>query len=189
MWWIVGVVAAVALVATYLTWTAGRIDRLHGRATASAAALDKALERRTAAALAIADELDRPGIRDLAGATVDARAAQLAYAASAADRPRTPWRPDSEDRILAADREGAENALTKALREIPMDTTPPTETRDEVVASSRLVSLARHIHNDLVRDALAQRRRRLVRLMGMARVVRRHPEPSYFDIEDPILDA
>ena len=187
MWWIVGVVAAVALVATYLTWTAGRIDRLHGRATASAAALDKALERRTSAALAIADELDRPAIRDLADATVSARVAQQAYLA--VDRPRTPWRPDSEDRILAADREGAENALTKALREIPLDTTPPTETRDEVVASSRLVSLARHIHNDLVRDALAQRRRRLVRLMGMTRVVKRHPEPSYFDIEDPILDA
>jgi hypothetical protein len=187
MWWIVGVVAAVVLVATYLTWTAGRIDRLHGRASASAAALDKALDRRTAAALAAADELDRPALADLARAAITARDAQQAHALATTKQPRGPWRPDSEDRILAADREGAENALTKVLREVPLDD-PMTEAREEVVSASRLVSLARHIHNDLVRDALSQRRRRLVRLMVMVHVVRKHPEPTYFDIEDPILD-
>ncbi len=51
-----------------------------------------------------------------------------------------------------------------------------------MVATSRQVSLNRHIHTDLVRDALAMRRRRLVRLMGFSR---KRPVPSYFDIEDP----
>jgi hypothetical protein len=54
----------------------------------------------------------------------------------------------------------------------------------EVVATSRQVSLARHIHTDLVRDAKTMRRRRLVRLM---RFTRKHPELAYFDIEDPQL--
>ena len=39
----------------------------------------------------------------------------------------------------------------------------------DVIATSRRVSLARHIHNDLVRDALAMRRRRLVRVLGLGR--------------------
>jgi hypothetical protein len=54
----------------------------------------------------------------------------------------------------------------------------------DVVATSRRLSLARHVHNDLVRDALSLRRRRLVRLF---RFSRRHPLPAYFDISDPQL--
>jgi hypothetical protein len=46
------------------------------------------------------------------------------------------------------------------------------------------VALGRQVHNDLVRDALAMRRRRLVRLL---RLTRRHPEPRYFDVDDPML--
>ncbi|MBO0867729.1 MAG: hypothetical protein J2P15_04110, partial [Micromonosporaceae bacterium] len=56
----------------------------------------------------------------------------------------------------------------------------------QAVAASRRVALARQVHNDLVRDALAVRRRRLVRVLRLAR---KHPEPSYFDVDDPILDA
>lgn len=147
MQWIVLVVAVVVLLATYLTWMAGRIDRLHARAAASLQALDAALVRRAAVAIKLADQIDRPDLRRLAQAAIDA--------------------PDGE-------REIAENQLTKMVRELP--------TPAEIAAASRRVSLARHIHNDLVRDALALRRRRLVRLMGARR---KHPAPAYFDIEDP----
>jgi hypothetical protein len=155
MWWIVGVVAVVVLVSTYLTWIAGRVDRLHSRSAAASAALDAALVRRAVAAVNLADDLKAPQLRALASATLAA---------------------DVEDR------EGAENALTKALRDLPR---PDDEAAlADVAATSRRVSLTRHIHTDLVRDTLAMRRRRLVRLM---RFSRRHPAPAYFDIEDPQL--
>ena len=50
MWWIVAVVVVVVLVATYVTWIASRLDRLHARAAAAQAALDAHLVRRAAAA-------------------------------------------------------------------------------------------------------------------------------------------
>jgi hypothetical protein len=160
MWWIVGVVAIVVLVATYLTWIAGRVDRTHARAGASAAALDAALLRRAVAVVDAADELARPDLRTLARTAI------------------------ARDEGTATDRENAENALTKGLRDLshPLDAPPLAD----VVVASRRVSLARHIHNDLVRDALSMRNRRLVRLLGLGR---RHAQPAYFDIEDPILGS
>src|SRR5215468_9928385 len=158
MWWIVGVVAIVVVVATYLTWIAGRVDRLHARAAASGVALDSALLRRAIAAIDLADETRNTELRTLARSAV------------------------ARDEASAADRENAENALTKGLRDLPLGAAVPEMT--EVVATSRRVSLARHVHNDLVRDALAMRRRRLVRVM---RIARTHPLPAYFDVEDTIL--
>jgi hypothetical protein len=157
MWWIVGVVGVVVVLATYLTWIAARVDRLHARATAASAALDAALVRRAVAATNLADAVDAPDIRTLA------------------------------DFALAADvdeREEAENSLTKVLRDLPYALDAPSML--DIVATSRRVSLTRHIHTDLVRDALTMRRRRLVRVM---RFNRKYPVPSYFDIEDPQLVA
>jgi hypothetical protein len=158
MWWIVGVVALVVVVATYLTWIAGRVDRTHERAAASGSALDSALLRRAVAALDASAEMRRPDLGTLARAAL------------------------ARNEGGAVVRENAENSLTKGLRDLPYTVDAPEMT--EVVAASRRVSLARHIHNDLVRDALAMRRRRLVRLL---RFGHRHPLPTYFDIEDPIL--
>jgi hypothetical protein len=157
MWWIICVVAIVVILATYLTWIATRVDRLHARASAASAALDAALVRRAVAATNLADAIGSPDLRTLAGAAVDA----------------------SVD-----DREGAENALTKALRDVPP--VADAASMADVIAASRRVSLNRHIHTDLVRDALSMRRRRLVRVM---RFNRKHPVPAYFDIEDPQLAA
>jgi hypothetical protein len=53
------------------------------------------------------------------------------------------------------------------------------------VTASRRVGLARQVHTDVVRDALALRRRLPVRLFRLAR---RHPEPAYFDVDDPGMD-
>lgn len=201
MWWIVGVVVLVALFASYVTWTAARVDRLHLRAAAAWSALDAHLVRRATAADGLARALGLPHLRQVALAARDA----------------TP-----------EDREPAENDLTRALRELPVPGVPPgprSAARDtagadgvgggaaggtvgggaaggdgaggcataepvtieyaEVVASSRQVALTRQVHNDLVRDALAVRRRRLVRLLRLAR---RHPRPRYFDVDDPMLD-
>jgi hypothetical protein len=157
MWWVVGVVAAVVLVASYVTWTATRVDRLHARAVSATKALDAHLVRRAAAAAVLAEELTSA---DLYAAARDALDAV----------------PD--------EREAAENDLTRQLRALNRPSGDPG--LDAVVAASRRVALARQVHTDLVRDALAMRRRPLVRLL---RLTRRHPVPAYFDVDDTTLEA
>lgn len=167
MWWVVGVVVAVALLATYCTWIAARVDRLHARAGRASRVLDAHLLRRAAAAAVLAEE---SGDADL-------------YAAARAALDAGP-----------PEREAAENDLTKRLRVLTLppaaaaaraDRSPAWATTENVIVASRRVGLARQVHNDLVRDALGVRRRRLVRLLGLAR---RHRSPAYFDVDDPTLD-
>lgn len=166
-WWVAGAVVAVLVVA-YLVWLAGRVNRLHRRADAAARALDAKLVRRAAAAAVLADTL----------AAAAPRAAADLYAAARAALDAEP-----------AEREAAENDLTRTLRELPAlvpglvpDSAPAWP---DVVTASRRVGLARQVHTDVVRDALAVRRLVPVRLLGLAR---RHGEPGYFDIDDPGLD-
>jgi len=122
------------------------------------AALDAALLRRAVAAVDAADDMGRPELRILGRAAL------------------------AREDGTAVERENAENALTKGLRDLPYTLDAPELAG--VIATSRRVSLARQIHNDLVRDALAMRGRRLVRVFGFGR---RLTVPAYFDIEDPIL--
>jgi hypothetical protein len=153
MWVVVTVVAAVVVIATYLTWTATRVDRLHARAAAAFTALDAQSARRAAAA----EEYGRSrGVVEI----------QIAAKAVGGAHPE--------------DREAAENALTRALR------AAVTADADGVLDASRRLALARQVHTDLVRDALAVRRHPVVRLLRLAR---RHPEPRFFDIDEPVLDV
>jgi hypothetical protein len=153
MWVIVIVVAAVVLVATYLTWVAARVDRLHARAAAAHSALDAQSVRRAAAA---ADLGERCGLGDV----------QLAARAVLDSEP---------DEVL-------ENDLTRVLRSGVGSL--PADDSIAVAGASRRLALARQVHTDLVRDARAVRRHPAVR---MFRFARRHPEPSFFDIDDPSL--
>ncbi len=161
MWLVVGVVVVVVVVATYLTWLAGRVDRLHARAAGASSALDAQLLRRAL----LADKLADQHIRHCGTQAVALRSA--ARSATEAAPP---------------DRESAENDLTRLLRELP----PRAQGAgpDEICALGRRVALARQVHTDLVRDALAVRQQRVVRLLRLAR---KHPVPRYFDIDDPTL--
>ena len=154
MWWAVAVVAVVVLVATYVTWLAARVDRLHARAAAAHATLDAHLVRRAVAATALAEAAQSPDLMFAARIALEAH-------------------PD--------DREAAENDLTRHLRAAVRGS---DEAFAPLVASSRRVALARQVHNDVVRDALAIRRSGPVRLLGLAR---RHSSPAYFDIDDPAI--
>ena len=154
MWWVVAVVAVVVLVATYLTWTAARVDRLHARAAASLATLDAHLVRRAAAAAALGEAAQVPGLVYAARIALDAQ-------------------PE--------DREAAENDLTRDLRGVVGG---PEDVFGNLVAVSRRVALARQMHNDVVRDALAMRRRIWVRVFRLAR---KYPKPTYFDVDDPTI--
>jgi len=158
MWSTVAAVIAVVLAAAYLTWTSGRVDRLHARAAAAARALDAHLLRRAAAAAVLAEDLPAPELYAAARAALDAR---------------------------PGDREAAENDLTRVLRSLALPATPTGSPAGAVVSASRRVAVARQVHTDLVRDALGARRRPLVRLLRLAR---RHHLPAYFDIDDTNLE-
>jgi hypothetical protein len=156
MWWVVAVVTVVVIVATYLTWTAARVDRLHARAAGAYAALDAQLVRRAAAAAALAEAVQLPTLSYAARLTLDAH-------------------PQERDVV--------ENDLTRQLREVVVEAETPAFT--DLVVASRRVALARQVHNDVVRDALAVRRRLPVRALRLAR---KHPRPAYFDVDDPALE-
>lgn len=128
------------------------------------------VDRLHARAAAAAKALDAALLRRAAAAAVlaEERSALELYAAAriALDAP-----PD--------EREAAENDLTRQLRALPLDSGT-----EALVAASRRLAVARQVHTDLVRDALAVRQRPIVRLL---RMTRRHPPPAYFDIDDPNL--
>jgi hypothetical protein len=161
MWLVVAVVVVVVAVATYLTWVATRVDRLHARAAGAYSALDAQSMRRAAAASDLAERFSLAEIHTAAKSVLAA----------------------SED-----DRAVAENDLTARLR--AGIGTPARVLEGEevelVVEASRRLGLARQVHTDRVRDARAVRRRPLVRLLGFAR---KYPIPSFFDIDDPTLDG
>ena len=140
MWWVLGVVALVALLSAYLGWTAHRVERVHVRAQSAERALDAHLLRRAAAAAVVGEQQQNLELYAAARLALDAD-------------------PD--------ERESAENDLTRRLRAAPLSGSDPASR--QLVASSRRVGLARQVHTDQVRDALTARHRVLVRALGMAR--------------------
>jgi predicted negative regulator of RcsB-dependent stress response len=140
MWWVAGVVVAVALLSAYLLWTAHRVERVHVRAQSAERALDAHLMRRAAAAAVVAEQRDDDELYAAARAALDAA-------------------PD--------ERESAENDLTRQLQTVTLDAADAAART--LVATSRRVVLARQVHTDLVRDALTSRQRILVRVLMMAR--------------------
>ncbi|HEY8455166.1 MAG TPA: hypothetical protein VIL34_06205 [Actinopolymorphaceae bacterium] len=153
--WIFISVVAVAVVGVYLSWTAGRLDRLHARLDAARAVLDAQLFRRSGVALEVATS----GMLDPATSLLVADAARRARAASEADR------------------EVAESNLSKALAAAFPDLETSRELADdpgaeellaELGAACRRVEMARRFHNDTVATARALHRRWLVRVFRLA---------------------
>lgn len=163
---VVLVVAIVVSVANYLTWLAGRLDRLHARVDAARAALDAQLVRRAAAAQALADG---PGSAGLLPARVAAELARSAATARAAE---------------PAGREAAENDLSRALHALPprIPRRPGVATVvEELESAATRVVFARRFYNDAVRDTRSLRDRRVARWLHLAGHA---PRPDYFEIDD-----
>jgi hypothetical protein len=157
--WLVIVVAAVALLASWVTWTATRVDRLHFRVDAGRAALDAQLVRRAAAVQALVARVpERLGARPADRLSTAARAAL-----------------DADDGI----RESAENDLSRALQDLPADLDPAL-LKDLTDASTRVL-LARRFYNDAVRDTRALRGRWMPRLL---RLGGRRAVPTFFEIDE-----
>ena len=151
------VLLALVLATVYVTWTAGRLDRLHARVDAAWAALDAQLVRRAAAARAVAAALppcpEASALDRAARATLDAG-------------------PEG--------REALENDLSRALR-AAAPLLPRGDALSELETASTRVGLARSFHNAAVRDARVVRLRRLPRALHLAG----HRElPQYFEIDD-----
>jgi hypothetical protein len=164
-------IAVVAvLIGVYVSWRAGRLDRLHARVDTARAALDAALVRRSSVAL----ELAACGLLDpatsllLAGAAHDARAA-------------------------GQPAELAESDLTRALRAVLSQPDFRTSldggaSADELLAelesAAHQVFLARKFYNDVVAATQAARRRWLARALGLAGGA---PMPDFFEIDDTLV--
>jgi len=145
------------LAVVYVTWTAGRLDRLHARVDAAWAALDAALVRRASAARAVAAAMppgpEAAALEQAARATLD---------------------------VDPAGREARENDLSRALRRA-LPVLPPGVDLTELEQASTRVGLARSFHNAAVRDTRVVRLRRIPRALHLAG----HRElPQYFEIDD-----
>lgn len=165
--WILILLAVLAF-GVYLSWTAGRLDRLHTRIDVSRAALDAQLLRRAS----VAQEVATSGLLDPAASLLLYQAAQAARLA------------DDEQR------EVAESELSHAMRAIfgeeaqieALESVPGGEEAvRELTAAVRRVPMARRFHNDSVRAARAVRRHRLVRWFRLAGYA---PFPLTFEMDD-----
>jgi hypothetical protein len=152
----------VLLLAVWAAWTLTRLGRLATRVDRAWTALDTQLQRRAG----LADEL----ARDHAGALGPGAADRLRVAVAGA---RTP---------ASGDRELAENALGRELRELPAGLPGvPAALRADLAGTAARVQLARRFYNDAVRDTRELRRRRVSSLL---RLHAARPLPRFFDIDD-----
>jgi hypothetical protein len=165
---LIWIVVALAVVGLYLSWTAGRLDRLHARIDAARAALDAQLLRRAS----VAQELATSGVLDPAASIVLYEAAHAA-------------RQAEEDQ-----REVAESELSQALRAVFSDPRQVEEVRSapggaeaarELSEAVRRVPMARRFHNDAVGAARRLREHRKVRWFRLAGHA---PFPMAFEMDD-----
>lgn len=141
--------------------TANRLDRLHVRSDLSWQALESALARRAVVA------------RSVAMAITGEQAIRLSTLAARAER---------ADR---ADRETVENQLSAALSAVDIADLRPQLVAELADAEARVL-IARRFHNDAVRDTLALRTRRPVRILHLGGTA---PLPTYFEITERATPA
>jgi hypothetical protein len=160
--WLLLLAGVLLVLLAWTVWTLTRLDRLEGRVARAWTTLASQLQRRAG----LAEEL----ARNYPGAVGEVRAAHLAAAAAAVRAPE------------GGDRELAENALGRELRDLPEDLVGvPTALQSDLAGTSTRVALARRFYNDAVRDTRELRHRRLPRLL---RLHAGRPLPRYFDIDD-----
>ncbi|HUC60212.1 MAG TPA: hypothetical protein VMA95_22630 [Streptosporangiaceae bacterium] len=168
------ILLAVAMIGVYVSWRAGRLDRLHTRLETARASLDAALVRRSSVAL----ELAASGLLDPATSLVLADHAHSA-------------RSTSEGRELA------ESELTRTLRTVlnQPDFRSFLEARhrdgadellDELESTAHQVFLARKFYNAAVARTIAARRRWLARVLRLAGTA---PMPEFFEIDDTLTPS
>jgi hypothetical protein len=166
------IVAAALLIGVYISWRAGRLDRLHARVEAARSALDAALFRRSSVALELASSglLDPATSLLLAGAAHDARTADDGRELAESDLTRALRAAFGQPEFRASlmGRQGAEELLA------------------ETEAAAHQVFLARKFYNGAVAATRSARRRWLVRLLRLAGGA---VLPDFFEIDDSLIAA
>ena len=167
---IILVIAGALFVGVYVSWRAGRIDRLHARVDMARVALDVALLRRSS----VAQELAASGLLDPATSLL---LAEAVHGTRGGDRPR----------------DLAESDLTRALRAAFGQpdfraSLSGKEGADELLAeveeAAHQVFVARKFYNDLVAVTREARRRPLARVL---RLSGRAPAPVFFEMDDSLI--
>jgi hypothetical protein len=169
---IILVIAGALFVGVYVSWRAGRIDRLHARVDMARVALDVTLLRRSS----VAQELATSGLLDPATSLL---LAEAVHGTRGGERPR----------------DLAESDLTRALRAAFSQpdfraSLSGKEGADELLAeveeAAHQVFLARKFYNDAVAATRSARRKWLVRLLRLAGGA---PMPEFFEIDDSLVAA
>lgn len=169
--WILLVVLVVGVITVFLSWTAGRLDRMHIRLATAQASFDRQLIDREGCARRVATS----GVIDPASAVVTIEAAEAAHAS-----------------LGRTDRAESESALSQVLRTIFDDKAAVDELWAQCDDGQRAlltdlgdacvrVRLAQRFHDDLATRTVAMRSRRLVR---MARLAGHAPWPAQIAIDD-----
>lgn len=161
-----------AIIITTGVWaytTANRLDRLHVRSDQARNALDAALSRRAVVARAVAALLGVPA----ADPELFEQSRRLIAVA------------DRAERVNWHDREAVENQLAAALSAVDIAGLPPQLVAELADAEARVL-IARRFHNDAVRDTLALRTRRSVRILHLGGTA---PLPTYFEIAERVTPA
>ncbi len=168
-WISIVILAAVAMTGVYVSWRAGRLDRLHTRLETARASLDAALVRRSSVALELASSglLDPATSLLLADLAHNARSAQTGRELAESELTRTLRTVLSQPdfRAFLAGKDGADELL------------------GELESTAHQVFLARKFYNDAVATTVAARRRWLARVFRLAGGA---PMPEFFEIEDTI---
>ncbi|GAA4477161.1 NUDIX domain-containing protein [Rhodococcus olei] len=162
------VVAVLVAAGVWAYSTANRLDRLHVRSDLSWQALDAALGRRAVVARAVAAAVVPTGYTFGSQPPPELDGKRLAALA------------DQAERADRSGREQAENRLSSALSAVPSDVLAPQLVAELADAEARVL-IARRFHNDAVRDTLALRTRRSVRLLHLGGTA---PLPTYFEIAE-----
>ena len=165
------VIAAALFIGVYVSWRAGRIDRLHARVEMARAALDVTLLRRSSVAL----ELATSGLLDPATGLLLASAVH-----------------GTKD-ITSRPRDLAESDLTRALRAAFSQPgfraslsgkEGADELLAEVEAAAHQVFLARKFYNDVVAATREARNRPLARMMRLSGKAK---APEFFEMDDSLV--
>ena len=192
---IILVIAGALFVGVYVSWRAGRIDRLHARVDIARVALDVTLLRRSS----VAQELATSGLLDpatsllLAGAVLGTRVSRPGGSGPAASGGQASKVVPPGQQSGERPRDLAESDLTKALRAAFSQpdfraSLSGKEGADELLAeveeTAHQVYVARKFYNDLVavtRDARNRPLARVLRLSGRAKI------PVFFEMDDSLI--
>ena len=178
---IVIVVAIVLFLGVYVSWRAGRLDRMHTRLEAARAALDVTLVRRSSVAL----ELASSGFLDPATSMLLAAAAHEARGSGESE----------QGQIDLAQIELAQSNLSRALRAaftqpgVRASLASQDSAADllaELEAAAHQVLVARKFYNTAVAVTRDARRKPLVRILRLAGTA---GLPEFFEMDDSLAVA